>query len=458
MQRQKTIAKWLAIILLLTVIIACYIALSAVLGNKKSNSDIAGAGNSTGGNQTENPPVKDDDPVPPPLTFTTFPRVAETVDGITVSHVGGDGNDVYEGSAYFGGKRLVFFKSDSIQYDVDSAGLYVAVFTGDTLSETIKLGENEESFIASSIVKNGLLIVTKTAAQTALRLLDSNCRVIAHSTCPVYSSYELNVFGTSTRMFVTDGKNICALTITNSLDVIRSNYVYPIEDCQILHAMSFAGNETVITQNKQGIGILTFDTIKGFTYKNEMLNCSFMQIIPILSNEKPALSIVSSTAEGVYITTIGSDFSIAGAYLIEGATNAVAVRRENNNIAVVTNDKLYTFCSHLELQSISDLQVSDGFYTALNAVLQDDISSVRLTAIGGSDVLFLMSFGNAFCLAELDGQNVKLRFAAKGDLPALVKEPTVGTMSKTSLIFTASVENSFGYMCFGENDVFYVTL
>jgi len=459
MQRQKTIAKWLAIILLLTVIVACYIALSAVLNNKKTDSDIAGAGDSTGGDQTVTPPVKDDDPEPPPqLTFTTFPRAAETVDGVTVRHVGGDGNDLYEGSVYYGGKRLVFFKSGSIQYDVDGAGLYAAVFDGDMLLETVKLAEADERFVASSIVKNGLLVVTKNDSQTVLRLLDLKCRVIAHNTCPAYSSYKLALFGSTARMFVSDGKNLCALTITTALDVIRSNYVYPIENCNILDALSFAGFETVLTQTEQGIGILIFDALKGFTYKNEMLKCSFLQVMPILSNDKPALIIVSSSPDGAFIASIASDFSTAETFLIEGASSAVAMRKENNNIAVITNDKLYTFCSHLELQSTVNLQISDDIYPALNAVLQEDISAVGLTAVGGSDSLYFMSLGNAFCLAELDGQNVKLRFAAKGDLPAFVKGPAEGATVKISLIFTASAENAFGYMCFGENDVFYVTL
>ena len=40
MHKQKTIAKWLAVILLMTVAVACYIALSAV-ANAKSRTDFA---------------------------------------------------------------------------------------------------------------------------------------------------------------------------------------------------------------------------------------------------------------------------------------------------------------------------------------------------------------------------------------------------------------------------------
>ena len=42
MHKQKTIAKWLAVILLMTVAVACYIALSAV-ANANSKTNVAGA-------------------------------------------------------------------------------------------------------------------------------------------------------------------------------------------------------------------------------------------------------------------------------------------------------------------------------------------------------------------------------------------------------------------------------
>ena len=44
MHKQKTIAKWLAVILLMTVAVACYIGLSAIVGkNPDANANVAGA-------------------------------------------------------------------------------------------------------------------------------------------------------------------------------------------------------------------------------------------------------------------------------------------------------------------------------------------------------------------------------------------------------------------------------
>ena len=80
MQKQKTIAKWLAVVLLLTVAIACYVALSAVLPQKTKNSDIAGANDSRPDETTEK-------------VYSSFPRQSQSVDGAKINNVGGSDND-----------------------------------------------------------------------------------------------------------------------------------------------------------------------------------------------------------------------------------------------------------------------------------------------------------------------------------------------------------------------------
>lgn len=115
MQKQKTIAKWLAVVLLLTVAIACYVALSAVLPQKTKNTDIAGANDSRPDETTEK-------------VYSSFPRQSQSVDGAKINNVGGSDNDSLVATAYYEQKTLVFFKSDSSDRDVKNPGLYAACF------------------------------------------------------------------------------------------------------------------------------------------------------------------------------------------------------------------------------------------------------------------------------------------------------------------------------------------
>lgn len=262
MQRQKTIAKWLAIILLLTSIIACYIAFSSIIKDKNSlPPDIAGADTDNSGN-TGNP---DDNPQPKPV-YSAFPRAAEDVNGMSVSHVGGEDNDRLLGTVYYLKKRYVFFYSASEQYDVKECGIHIAVFENKALLTTVKIAGAEETFITAGIAENGLLVITKNAAQTKLRLLDGSLAVTCENSFPLYSDYKLYITSASARLYTADERYIYSYTISNSLDVKRSNFVYPIENGKIVYTAALGAYDTLFVQSAQGAGLLTFAAADGFDY------------------------------------------------------------------------------------------------------------------------------------------------------------------------------------------------
>ena len=107
MQRQKTIAKWLSVVLLTTIAIASYILLSTIGKNAPSDSAVAGAGNTS---QTDVPT--------PPIVYSTLPRACEFVKGFSVAHAGGSEQEEVVDYVDFCGKTLVFFSSNSVDRDV----------------------------------------------------------------------------------------------------------------------------------------------------------------------------------------------------------------------------------------------------------------------------------------------------------------------------------------------------
>ena len=139
MQRQKTIAKWLSVVLLTTIAIASYILLSTIGKNAPSDSAVAGAGNTS---QTDVPT--------PPIVYSTLPRACETVKGFSVAHAGGSKQEEVVDYVDFCGKTLVFFSSNSVDRDVKEAGLYIAVFDGRaTLERTVKIAGNGAEYLNS---------------------------------------------------------------------------------------------------------------------------------------------------------------------------------------------------------------------------------------------------------------------------------------------------------------------
>lgn len=131
MQKQKTIAKWLAVILLMTVAVACYIALSAIVGkNPDGNANVAGANEDKSQENVDNPTIK---PV-----YSVLPRKSETINGASVAHAGGEGEEKVLDVFYFAKKTALVFHSQSKQYDVKEKGFYIAIFGGETLEKPLK--------------------------------------------------------------------------------------------------------------------------------------------------------------------------------------------------------------------------------------------------------------------------------------------------------------------------------
>ncbi|MBD5092612.1 MAG: hypothetical protein HDT36_04450 [Clostridiales bacterium] len=453
MQKQKTIAKWLAIILLLTIIVTCYFVFRAVIqGGNSSNKDIAGADDS-GNNTTVTPPLED---IVDPPVYSEFPRNAEIVGGVTVRHVGGENKERLLDTMYFGGKRLVFFASESTQYDVRESGIHIAVFDSDKLSKTVKVAGADEEFKTVGLVQNGLLIVTTTDSNTKLRLYDNGCNMIAENSCPKFSSYKLYLSGTAATLFATDSSYIYAMSISRTLDATRSNFVYPLDGGMLLYAMKFGTENTVIVQTKNDVGILTYSTTSGFSFKTQLINCQFEQLLPVVSSGKQALILSCATDDGIQLSSINTNCTVTESYLLKGEHSAVCLPQDdNNNIAVLAGTKQYTFCSHLELQSTTGLNMDENIYASLGTVNTDDIT---YQAVNGETNTFIMTSGSTFSIVSVENGNVRHVFSAIGTSVRLVREPQMLGNSALSILFNASSVNSFSYMCFGDDDVFYLTL
>lgn len=440
MQRQKTIAKWLAIILLLTAVIACYIVFSTVSKNKNSAPDIAGANGSGDSSDVNEPDV----PQPQPV-YSTFPRSAQELDGLLVNHVGGEDNDVFLDALYFAGKRYVFFFSASVQYDVKTCGIHIAEFKDGTLMSTTRIAEADETFICASIAENGLLVITKNAAQTKLRLLNGSLGVICESTCPIYSDYKLYITSAGARLYTADSGFVYANTITNSLEVKRSNFVYPIADCKIFRVAGLGTNDVLFVQSAQGAGFLTYSTSTGFDCASELANGKLMQILPFSVSGKPHFVVLAKCEGGITATALDENLQPSANYLFKGAKTAVATIAENNNICVIADRAKATFCSHLELQSSASINFEN---------FSDDIV---YTAIDGENEYVFVSEGSSHTFAKLDGNDVipLIKFTGKN---VKAMRDIINGKSELCVMFDGNANNSFGSMCFGANDVFSVSV
>lgn len=438
MQKQKTIAKWLAVVLLLTVAVACYIALNAVIKNQQSNSgNVAGADENVSNpdNQT---------PAPQPI-YTTLPRRAENVGDLKVQHMGGENDESLLDTVYYSDKRLVIFSSLSEQYDVKENGIYIGVLQNDSLIEVKKICSTDEEYVGCSITQRGLLIATATAQNTMLRLFSSALKVIAQNSCQRFEQFVLYTHAASLFAIAYDGEFLYSLSISASLEISKSNFVCDVSGATVKDVIAYGEETLVFVQSANDVKLIIFDKISGFTIQNELINSTFAQVLPIFSNGEQLFFTLSYTLDEAIISCFSADFELNCRREISTTLSALLLPYESG-VALFDGAYMNCFCAHLDLLSSTDCETQNLF------------DGFEFEIINGENDLFWVKKGNALKLCKMQDKNVQVMFECLGDSKSVFLEKQATSLQDGQfeyvLICSATSANDFGYMCFGKRDVF----
>ncbi|MBQ9276640.1 MAG: hypothetical protein IJ226_03505 [Clostridia bacterium] len=449
MQNQKTMAKWLAIALLLMVAIACYVVLSTVLKKDNTVSDTTASASETAQSEQSvslEPTVPEHIPV-----YSSFPRRAERVGASLVSHVGGENTDTYLASYSFQKKTLLLFSTLSTEYDVKEPGIHLAVFSGDYLLSTSKLADGNETYLSSILTKTGILVATKTDAQTVFRLLSIGGDVTATSFAMRFDSLALTL-DSSTKEVVCLGSDESFLyeyTIDDNLNAIRSNFVYTAPAPTICEILNFRGYKLIFAQTEQGVEIVSFSPNTGFTRKNRLINSTFVQILPSATNSSQAFTLLTKrqddNGESLLLVSFDASGNMLSSYLANGVSSGV-LKQENEQLLLLTDSEKYQFCSHLELVSKTQYTADDSLFVA----------RVRLENIDGTE-LSVRTDGISFQVMD---KTANVLFSAKGKSVYAEYVLSSDTAQPTSLklIYEGKSTDTVSYMAFGDYDVMIVEI
>lgn len=441
MQKQKTIAKWLAVILLLTVAVGCYIALNAILPNGKSSS-VAGA-NGDNDNPTDViTPTPNPTPTPTPQpVYTTLPRKGESVNGMTIQHVGGEGEDTLLDSLYQNGKRLLIFSTTSTQYDVKESGLFVAVFEKSSLIELVKIADDNEKYITSSQTSNGLLFITQTSSNTTFRLLSTDLKILAINTSKLYNQIALVNHGGATKIVAHDGNFLKVIEVSSSLKLTENNFVYQSPTLTLDEVIAYGEDILIFAQSGNDTQLLRFNQKSGFSLKNSIINTDIVQILPFFYNGVQMFFTLSFDNDGAQITCFSTDFEVLEKATIPSIKRGVLISNDSG-ITLVSNEEIIDFCAHLDI--LSQTKIEDTFDDGV-------FESIR-----GFNNAFLVRYEDKTALKKLNDKSIESVFECTAKSGKFIVEKCAPQDSayNTALIFTAGALNSFAYMNFGQNDVF----
>lgn len=439
MQRQKTIAKWLAVILLLTVAIACYIALNAVIKNRQADSNIAGAD----GDQSNTVQPVD----PPQPVYTTLPRRAENVGDYVVQHMGGESDEYLLDSVYFANKNLVIFSSLSVQYDVRENGIYIGVVQNDSLIEIRKLCSKEENYVGCIITQRGLLIATSTSHNTVLRLFSSDLKTIAQNSCGKYEQFILYSHASNVYAITYDNVFLQTVSISLSLEISKSNFVCEVSQTTVKEVVAYGEKTLIFLQEANDMKFVVFDQNDGFSVKNELLNNEFAQVLPIFYNGEQLFFTLSYTDENKTVSCYSADFELRNQYVLSSSSPSLLLPYDGG-VAVFDGEQIHTFCAHLDLLSSTDCATKNEF------------EGYTFEIVNGRTNMFFAKDKNTLKVCLLQDKNIITAFECVCDVQQVFLEKRPSSTQEENfdctLIFAASSANYFGYMCFGQLDVFMV--
>lgn len=450
MQKQKTMAKWLAVALLIMVAIACYVALNAIL-KKDKPADTTAVATQTASDekkpteQAEIPQTETKLPV-----YSTFPRRAEQIDGKTIQHVGGEKDETYLASFTLDGRTLVFFSSSSTEYDQKSGGIHIAISENSYILSVAKIANTDEEYLSSILSKNGILFVTRSQTKTILRLISTDGEVTATAFFERFDSVKLTLDSATKNvlMFACDASLAYAYVIDDSLVATRSNFVFSMPDGKLEYLLNIGNNQLLFADMESGFEIISFSQNTGFTRKNRLMNCRFVQFEPNPSNTDYAFSLLLEKSDITKKSALVCNFDLSGnlmsSYLANGVENGV-LKRDGDAILLFTPDSIYRFCSHLELVSKSKYAADDSLF----------VGDVRIFNLEGTDA-FLRTDGTTVQVVDT---KLNPLFAVKGkNLVCEYTSQPYTTSHATRFIFEAKANDALTYMAFGGYDVFIVDL
>lgn len=433
MHKQKTIAKWLAVIMLATLVVACYILITKL----PSPNSVGTPSDNIAGADTDN---EDKKPIVVPH-YSKLPRQSETVGSLTVSHTGGEGKDIFEDVFTIDNHRVLIFDSYSSQYDVQSNGLHAAVFENGTLIRTTKIGEDSQ-YIGGALNSIGIVILSRSADSSTLTMLDGNASIIARSDFALYDSYKFHYSNKQLTLFCADSNALYAYTISDDTTPIKSAFLLQTESLVLREVLFLGSKSLIVADSPNGVRLILFDKNRGFTLHNELINAEFWQLLPCAISGESAVFIAAGYDGGLLINAYDMAMSHISSTFIENISYAV-MSSDSAKLIVNTFDKTYLFCKHLDVIE----QRQNTFFA------NDEILSLK--ALPQYPSAFMAYTDNGFCLYNYTNSIITPIIYAKTSAPTV---KVVLYSNKIELYFTARADNDYTYMSFGGSDAFIISL
>ncbi|HKL94768.1 MAG TPA: hypothetical protein VJZ69_05750 [Clostridia bacterium] len=456
MDGQKSAAKWLAIILLVSISIFSYAMYDSFF---VSNSGKVQGENTTPTDSTIITPPVDDKEEPPKVVYSILPRPALKLGTTTIQHTGGYGEEVLLATHHISSTTIAILQTASNSFDYKAENhLALALFDNEQLISTLIFSDKDETFIDSKISSSGIVILTKTATNICkLRLFSPTIipkgEVALDLNGNAISSASFYLDNTSLLLFaLTDSQIICK-SVSSTLAL--SDYCAPfnISNSSIVSIQKVNGN-FVLALNSEAeeisvINIISMTAANGFILEKTVADQRAISLNIAVEDNVPFFLLTSKTQSAICIQKLSITFGTLFSHLFEGVNSAM-VSQTSNGFVAVTPTSIYFLCRHLDsfyVQNLYEIEIGK----------ENEFDTVKsLLYFGGKhySLLYSSTTHNA-CLIEINSFAIHslYLFGAENSTISM----NVGTNS-LRILFTTALRDGIFASSFGGKDVFYVAI
>ena len=387
MQKQKTLAKWLAIILLSTVAVCSYVLYDVLYLEKQE--DQATADNSQGIEDT-----LPEDTTPPEVHipyYTTLPRYGETIEGVKVTHFGGENNDTLLDVINFGKKRFAIFSSSSVEFDMRESGLAVAVI--DEAVEKVFTLDKASTYIDGKMSSFGVAILTKTDSDGSLYFINTNGDITAQIALPHFSNGKLYLSGQTLILFTISNGYLNSYKIADNLTLVKSPFMLKTDSENVRSIFDYNDGQALILDSANELSIFTFNQNKGFNKAFQEHKLSFKQIITAGTGDDCNYILYGKSSDTPWIYAFNKTFDMICSKAIVGVQDG-AILPYSDGFIFVGNGMTKSYCKHLDevmstannltFENVANLTYGGG---SVLAIIEDNFGAKSLMYIDGDTVL-----------------------------------------------------------------------
>ncbi len=442
MQHQKTIAKWIAVIVLTTLCIASYLVINAIETDKFSNNQNSANAQDT---PTLDNSVKPSEEVLP--TYSTLPREGYKIENSSVSHVGSSGNDTYLSCVVLHDRLYVFFDSDKGDFDVKKSGVHIAIFEKNSVSNAFDLLiaaqfiiDETHNFLCASICSNGIFAIFSNSTSSTALIIDKDGKISAKNTLEHYTVAKAYLQNDEIYLFASDKNALHFLKIKSDLQFEKSNFLYSTSAHEIDEIFPFDGQLFLSLQTQYGTVALTFSEQFGFKTLCKVDSSTLLQTLPISSDSNQGVLLATYNDKSVTLTLLSS--TECKSYTI-GDTTSIAVFQKENCIIALTSNQKYTFCTHLDLLLKENLE-HKHFENAKLSILPTN----------GNEMFVFAETATSTSLYSITNQTSKLF-----DFGKISQNNKLLKLQNSLLAIVETNEcNDYSYTSFGMIDVFLIEI